>query len=225
MTISGRTILFVEDDKQQIQELSAHFSNENAVVFVSDVEEAVKYLRFINFDALVLDIVLPNSLGLELLQTVPHLPPTVIYSSLDSEHDILHALSLGAVDYIVKPCSMRLLEAKLKLRLLPTQQACMSCNGLFLNPTNKKATYYGEPIPLTSSEINLLVFLMKHHNRFFSGDELYEKIWNAKSLNSATVRKHLSSLRQKLENSCNGKELIINEFGKGYAFIGDVKFE
>ncbi len=225
MKISGRAILFVEDDKQLIHKMSDHFSVENAVVFVSSVHEARKYLRFISFDALVLDIILPDGSGLDLLKNVHNLPPTIIYSHLSNDFDILNALSLGADDYIVKPCSMQLLEAKIKLRLLPSGNVTVSSNGLVLNPITRQAKYYNDTLSLTSSEFNVLYFLMQNSNKFFTSDELYEKIWSAKSLNSATVRKHLSSMRQKLTHACPEAELIINDFGKGYSFIGEVKFE
>ncbi len=225
MKISGRAILFVEDDKQLMRRLSDYFSVENAVVFVSSIREARKYLRFISFDALVLDIILPDGCGLDLLKSMNNLPPTIIYSCLSNEYDILNALSLGAADYIIKPCSMQLLEAKIKLRLLPSGNVTLSSNGLVLNPITRQASYYNEKLSLTSSEFNVLYFLMQNSNKFFTSDELYEKIWSAKSLNSATVRKHLSSMRKKLAVACPNTELIINDFGKGYSFIGEVTFE
>ncbi len=225
MQISGKKLLFVEDDKELTLRLSEHFSEENIAVFVSNLDDAKKYLRFIQFDAVVLDLLLGETNGLKLFSATADLPPVVIYSSLGSDFDIINALSQGAVDYVVKPCSMRLLEAKLKLRLRPSREGILSSGGLKLNPVNKMAKYYEQTIPLTASEFNILYFLMKKNDRFFTSDQLYEKVWNLQSLNTATVRKHISSLRHKLTQACNGTDFIRNEFAKGYAFCGDVSAE
>ncbi len=224
MTISGRTLLFVESNKTAAEELSRHFSEENVVVLAQTMNEAEKYLHFLSFDACILDLVLPDGSGYELLRKISGRLPTVIYTALGSEADVLKALELGAVDYITKPVSMRLLEAKLKLRLLPSKNATISCGSLVLNPVSKLAKYDDTVIPLTASEFNILAYLMKHPRKFYTGDQLYERIWNAKSLNTATVRKHISSLRPKLVE-VSGKEFIVNEFGSGYAFIGDVTYQ
>ncbi len=225
MRISGRTLLFVEKDKSLLRDLSDYFAVENAALFVTELSEARKYLRFFNFDAMVLDLDDADGEGLELLKSEENLPPTVVLSSRTAESDILNALYLGACDYITKPCSMKLLEAKLKLRLRPSTNAMMSCDGLVTNPISKVAKYYDTIIPLTASEFNILAFLMKNHGQFFTSDELYEKIWRAQSYGNATIRKHISSLRQKLQNACMGREFITNEFGKGYTFPGTVVFE
>ncbi len=225
MQIIGRRLLFVEDDKTLVKNYSEYFSEENVAVCVNTLEEAKKYLRFLSFDAVVLDLVLGTSDGLELFQMVDNLPPVVVCSSLSTEYDVLNALQRGAVDYVVKPCSMRLLEARLKLRLRPTNDGLLSCEGLVINPVSKVAKFYEQPVPLTASEFNVLCFLMRNSGRFFLSDQIYEQIWHAESLNTATVRKHISALRSKLEEVCAGKAFIRNEFGKGYAFIGKVVFD
>ncbi len=225
MKISGRTLLFVEDDKRTVEQLSEHFSHDNAVIFVHTIDEAIKYLHFISFDALILDMVLPDGSGMSLLRTIKELPPTVVYSTLDTEYDIIAALKAGAIDYIVKPCSMRVLEAKVKLRLRPSKKATISSAGLVLNPMNRTARFLSATIPLTASEFNILYFLMSHSGTFFSSDEIYERIWNAKSLGTATIRKHMSSLRPKLQEACPNRDFLVNEFGHGYAFMGEVTYE
>ena len=59
---------------------------------------------------------------------------------------------------------------------------------------------------------------MSNPGTFFSSNELYEKIWLARSLNTTTIRKHISSMRRKLLDATEGKEFILTDFGKGYAF-------
>ncbi len=225
MKMRGRRILFVEDDKRLTNVIAEHFSVANLAVFVQTVDDARKYLRFLHFDAVVLDVVLGSESGLRLLQALPNLPPVVVYSVLDSEQDILRALELGAVDYIVKPCSMQLLEAKLKLRLSPARDGVLVSDGLALNPIQKSATYYEAPLHLTGSEFDILYFLMQNTGEIFPAEQLYEQLWNEQSLHNTTVRKHISSIKAKLTEVCPQREFIRNEFAKGYRFVGDVACE
>ncbi len=225
MKIRGRRILFVEDDNRLTGELFEHFSIANLAVFVRTVEDARKYLRFLHFDAVVLDVVLGEENGLRLLESLPNLPPVLVYSVLDTEYDILRALELGAVDYVVKPCSMALLEAKLKLRLSPARFGVLTSDGLSLNPTQKSATYYDASLHLTSIEFDILYFLMQNTGEIFPAEQLYEQLWQEQSLNNTTVRKHISGIKAKLTEICPQREFVRNEFGKGYHFVGEVHSE
>ena len=125
-TVCGRQLLFVEDDEKLKKEMIAYFSPVNTVFTASDVEEAINLLtKTGNFDAVVLDLILRNSMGINLFKMFPDLPPVIILSSLDGEDRILTGLTSGATDYVVKPCSMRLWK-----RILP-------CD-CFLNQTRWK---------------------------------------------------------------------------------------
>ena len=222
-TVSGRTLLFVEDDEQLKREMIAHFSPANTVFAASDVEEAVNILKERgNVDAVVLDLILKNSMGLDLFAAFPALPPVIILSSLDGEDSMYTGLTSGAADYVVKPCSMRLLEAHVALRLLPAAAAAETFGDFSINANTRVVKYKNAPIPLTPSEFNILFFLVKNRGRFFTADEIYEKIWCAPSLHTTTIRAHLSSLRRKLKAAMPAGGLIRTEFNKGYCFTGEL---
>ncbi len=221
-TVSERTLLFVEDDEKLKREIVGYFSPTNAVFTASDVEEAAELLEKRAFDAVVLDLILKGSMGLELFRAFPVLPPVVILSSLDGEDAILEGITSGAVDYVVKPCSMRLLEAHIAMRLLPKADAVETFGAFSVNATTRTVKYKGMPIALTPSEFNILFFLIKNRGRYFTADEIYEEIWSAPSLGTTVIRTHLSSLRRKLKNAMPASDVIRTEFNKGYCFTGEI---
>ena len=221
--VCDRKLLFVEDDEKLKKEMVEHFSPENAVFTASDVDEAVEILgRTGDFDAVILDLVLKNSMGTDLFKAFPVLPPVIILSSLDGEESIMTGLTSGATDYAVKPCSMRLLEAHIALRLLPKTDAEESFGDFCVNANARTLKYKNMPISLTPSEFNILFFLVKNRGRYFTADEIYEEIWCAPSLHTTTIRAHLSSLRRKLKAALPSADIIRTEFNKGYCFTGEI---
>lgn len=222
-TVCERNLLFVEDDEKLKREIICYFSPTNVVYTASDVEEAVELLtKRGNFDAVILDLILKNSMGLELFKAFPELPPVIILSSLDGDDAILEGLTSGAADYVVKPCSMRLLEAHIAMRLLPKSDAVETFGAFLVNANTRTVKYKNMPISLTPSEFNILFFLVKNRGKYFTADEIYEQIWCAPSMHTTTIRTHLSSLRRKLKAAMPASDVIRTEFNKGYCFTGEV---
>lgn len=222
-TVCERNLLIIEDDENLMREMVGYFSPQNRVFTASDVEDAVELLRERgDIDVVVLDLILKNSMGMEIFNLLPQLsPPVIILSSLDSEDTILTGLTSGAVDYIVKPCSMRLLEAHIAMRLLPKEDAIVTIGAFSVNAAMRTVKYRGKPIVLTPSEFNILFFLVKNRGIYFTADKIYEEIWCAPSLHTTTIRTHLSSLRRKLKAAMPDCNIIRTEFNKGYCFTGE----
>lgn len=223
-TVCERNLLFIEDDEALMREMTAYFSPLNTVYTASDVDEAVGILaKTGNIDAVVLDLILKNSMGLDLFKKFPVIPPppVIILSSLDGENTIFAGLTSGAADYVVKPCSMRLLEAHIAIRLLPKADAVETFGEFSVNANKRTVQYKNSPIVLTPSEFNILFFLVKNRGEYFTADEIYEKIWCAPSLGTTTIRTHLSSLRRKLKIAMPASDVIRTEFSKGYCFTGE----
>ena len=220
--VCDRKLLFVEDDEKLKNEMMAYFSPENAVFTASDVDEAVEILTDNgDIDAVVLDLILKSSLGMDLFGAFPTLPPVVILSSLDGEDNMLAGLTSGAADYVVKPCTMRLLETHIALRLLPKTDAEEKFGAFSVNANTRTVKYRNMTVALTPSEFNILFFLVKHRGKYYTADEIYEEIWCAPSLHTTTIRAHLSSLRRKLKAALPAADIIRTEFNKGYCFTGD----
>lgn len=216
--LTDRSLLFIEDDIALAEEIRKYFSVNNTVMVANDIKRADECIKLLKFDAIVTDVILPDGSGLDIFEKYDNLPPVIVLSNLGSDENILEGLYYGAIDYIVKPCSPKVLEARLQLRLSRQSKVEICASGLTLNRTSRKVSYLGNQIQLTSSEFNILQYLMTHPNTFFSSNELYEKIWLAQSLNTTTIRKHISSMRRKLLDATGGHEYILTDFGKGYAF-------
>lgn len=220
-TVNGRKLLIVEDDEKLKREIAMYFSPENLVFTAQDVDEAAEILSEEgNFDAIVLDLILKNSMGMDLLKSSA-LPPVIILSSLSGEDYIMAGLTSGAVDYVVKPCTMRLLETHIAIRLLPKADAVETFGSFSVNANTRTVKCGNAAVSLTPSEFNILFFLVKHKGRYFTADEIYEEIWCAPSLHTTTIRAHLSSLRRKLKEALPAADIIRTEFNKGYCFTGD----
>ena len=221
MKVFDRTMLFIEDDLLFAKSLTSYFEAENTVYHADTLAAAKEYIENNNFDIIVTDVILPDGTGLDIFNSFEKaMPPILVLSSLGNDEHILEGLELGAVDYIVKPCSPKVLEGRIAIRLLPKSESETSRGGLVVNAVKRTVQYHGKAIAFTSSEFNILHYLINHPGQFFSSNELYEEIWKTPALNTTTIRKHISSMRRKLVEGTGGAELILTDFGKGYAFRG-----
>lgn len=218
--IEYKSILIVEDNIQLNKSLADYFSQKNNVVSCETLLEAIHALKDKEFDIILLDVILPDGSGLKVFE-YSKATPVVILSDLGSDDNLLDGFSAGALDYIVKPASIEIIEARMSLRLLPESKGSLSSHKLVIDMTKRTAKYENIYLNLTSSEFNILMFLMQNAGTFFTASEIYEKIWKMPYLNTTTIKTLLSNLRKKMmsvSKSC--ADLIITEFGKGYAFIG-----
>lgn len=219
--VEFKNILIVEDDSGLRNSLAEYFSVINNVTACPDLNSAIAAARETVFDIVLLDIILPDGSGLNLLEYTGQ-TPVVILSDLGADSNILDGFSAGAADYIVKPSSPAVIEARMSLRLLPDSKAHIDAYGLTLNVAKRTAAYKNNSLELTSSEFNILAFLMQNAGKVYSANEIYEQVWKMPYLNGTTIKKHISNLRKKMfavSEECAA--LIISEFGRGYAFAGE----
>ena len=191
-----KNILIVEDGDKLRNSLTEYFSAMNKVTACPTLKSAISACAENEYDIMLLDLILPDE-------------------------NVIDGLSAGAADYIVKPCSPQVIEAKMSLRLLPNGKANLSSGGLTLNVQSRTAVYKNTVLDFTSSEFNILTFLMQNAGVYFNANEIYEQVWKMPHLNTETIKKHLSNLRKKLlavSDECAA--LLATKFGKGYAFIG-----
>lgn len=215
--IINRKILLVEDNTDLLREMTDYFAAKgNKIRAATSLSEAKKILDLFKPDVIVLDVILPDGSGLDLMKERENLPPVIVLSDLGDDDTMLDGFNLGACDYIVKPCSMIILETRIGLRLLSPKNAVVKCGCLVVDSRNRTAQCRGTQLALTATEFNLLWFFVNNPDRFFSSDEIYKRVWKAPALGTSTVRRHLSTLRQKLKQVAN-ENLIYTEFGKGYA--------
>lgn len=219
--VEFKNILIVEDNDNLRNSLAKYFSVANNVTACASLKSAISAAVENKYDIVVLDLILPDGSGIKLMDYIGK-TPVVILSDLGADNNIIDGFSAGATDYIVKPCSPQVLEARMSLRFSSDNEADISLHNLTLNVSKRTAVYKNQPLDLTSSEFNILAFLMQNAGKCFTASEIYDKVWKMPNLNTTTVKAHLSNLRKKmLAVSKECADLIITEFGKGYAFIGN----
>ncbi|MGC8544674.1 response regulator transcription factor [Athalassotoga sp.] len=190
-------ILLVEDDRTIGEILSLYLGKQHEVVLVDDGIEAAKIVKEDNFDLLLLDLMLPGLTG-ETLAQLASLKgiPFIIVTAKNSEEDILNGLKLGAIDYITKPFSPRILVAKVENFF--SRDSKTSKLNFHLNErelvTDKKKVY------LTPIEAKLINFMLKNRGSICKREELLSIAWEGKR-SERIVDATIKNLRKKLEGS------------------------
>jgi len=178
-------------------------------------------------DLILLDIMLPDSSGLEICarvrnHTVIAGTPIIFLTARASETDRVMGLELGANDYIVKPFSIRELIARVKVQLRPAEEIAstvLRSGMLELDRTRYQASYNGDPILLTATEFRLLEFLMSRPGIVFNRGQLLNAVWGSdRSVIDRTVDVYILRLRKKLEAAPHHTQFINSVRGFGYRF-------
>jgi DNA-binding response OmpR family regulator len=135
------------------------------------------------FDAVVLDLMLPGRSGLEILAAVRRsLPalPVIVLTARGEIEDRVEGLEAGAVDYLVKPFSMAELVARVRAHLRVLAQApasSLSAEGIEVDLLSRRVERDGQPVALSTTEFELLVYLMRHHGRVVSREQILSSVW------------------------------------------------
>jgi two-component system response regulator TrcR len=186
--------------------------------------EAVTKFEKVGPDVLVLDIMLPDMDGLQILQRVREADsytPTLFLTARDSVMDRVTGLTAGADDYMTKPFSLEELVARLRglLRrsshLAPPAEERLQVGDLTLDGPSHEVTRAGMPISLTSTEFELLRFLMRNPRRALTRTEILDRVWNYDFAGrTSIVDLYISYLRKKIDA---GREPMIHTVrGVGY---------
>ena len=219
------TIYILEDDLN-IQEIEAYALKnsgyaveefENAKSFFSRSAEKVP-------DLVLLDIMLPDMDGLEIVKKLRSRPdtvrvPIILVTAKTTELDKVKGLDIGADDYLTKPFHFEELEARIRSltrRKFIQEDVCLRCSRITFDTRTREASVDGTPLALTRKESALLEYFLLHRNRIISPEEMIEHLWDG-SVNSFSnsIRVHISSLRKKLRTAL-GYDPIQNKIGQGY---------
>lgn len=219
-------ILIVDDDTELRDAVSHMLGSLGFIVDpASNTIEAEDLLDGFTYDLIVLDWVLPDSTGIELLRKIrlagKHIP-LIMLTGKNSLKDKMDGLEGGADDYLTKPFHMKELVARINavLRRPPTiQDGSISLSGITLDAREKCVRHGTETVSVTRQEFLLLEFLMKNPGQVFSQEALVERAWTSLSESSPdTVRVHMSRLRKKLKQYVEDCP-IKTVHGLGYRFV------
>ena len=220
-------ILVVDDESTLRNTVRAYLEAEGYTVqTANDGRKALDTFRSFQPDLVVLDIMLPELDGLEVLRQLRQSSEVyvIMLTARADEIDKIVGLTLGADDYVTKPFSPRELVARIKsaLRRLGSkseQKMELISKRVRLDSDARLAWKDDQPLDLTPIEFDLLNILMKHHGHVLSRDQLIEQVWGYDYYgDDRVVDVHIGRLRKKLDDDPAQPGLIATVWGIGYRF-------
>jgi DNA-binding response OmpR family regulator len=221
-------VLIVEDDEVIAQGMARHLGAAGFdPVWVGNGEQGLARLRYEKPDVCVLDLMLPGLDGWKLIETARGESigtPIVVVSARGTEHDRVHALEIGADDYLVKPFSMKELVARVRAaarrgarREETPRGEPIEIEELRIDPREVQAYVDGENARLTPTEFRLLYQLALDRGRVSTRDELLQKLWGRReSHRDRTVDVFVRRLREKVDRRASRHTFIQTRYGVGY---------
>jgi DNA-binding response OmpR family regulator len=226
----GETILIVEDDASIREGLELNLKVEGyRVLSAEDAATGLELARSSSPELILLDLMLPDGSGLDLLRTLrreEHEMQVLILTARGLESDKVRGLQLGADDYVTKPFGLAELLARIdaalrrdRLARRRTAGARLAFGAVEVDRGAQEVTREGEPVKLTHREYELLVHLAEHPDRVFSREQLLQAVWGEDYQGTTrTVDNFISSLRNKLERDPSHPTHILTVHGAGYKF-------
>lgn len=226
-----KSLVFSVEDDQNIQnviKIALTNSNFDIQIFNSG-SELLNTLETQIPDIFLLDIMLPDMDGLEILKTLKNNPkyhsiPVMIISAKISEIDRVIGLDAGADDYLIKPFGVLELVSRVKalLRRFKPKPGLHSVetNGLIINPQKHICKYQDQSIELTKKQFDLLLLFMNHPNEIISREDILNNVWGYEYAGETrTVDVHIKEIRRKLKTAGMKEQVIETIRGIGYRLV------
>ena len=192
------------------------------VVNFDDPFVAISSIKNEKFDALILDLTLPDMDGLEILKKIREFSdiPIIISSARSDLDDKVIGLELGADDYLPKPYNPRELEARLKAIVRRKRQIDDKKSDFLVDEDSREIKYKGNLLNLTQAEFDILSYLIKNKNRTISREEFLRKIPSLNpNSNEKSIDVIISRIRQKIDENKKHPKHIVSVRGVGYKFV------
>lgn len=227
------TILIVEDDADIRAGIEIYLKNQGYQVYqAGDGVEGLDVIANHEIDLAIVDIMMPRMDGITMMMKVREKNydfPVIMLSAKSEEVDKIMGLNMGADDYITKPFTPLELLARVNSHLRrynrykealsqaePKKDTYHVIGGIELNEETVEVFVDGNPVKLTPIEFKILLLLMKNPGRVFSADEIYERIWNEKAINTDTIMVHIRKIREKIELDPKNPKYLKVVWGVGY---------
>jgi DNA-binding response OmpR family regulator len=212
-------VLLVDDEVRLLAALRRGLVAEGfAVDLAGSGPEGLELARTGDFDAVVLDVMLPGMSGFDVvrrLRAEDNWVPVLMLSAKDGDHDQADGLDSGADDYLTKPFSFVVLLARIRALLrrgVRARPVVLSSGDLTLDPATREVRRDGELVPLTPREFLLLEYLIREAGRVVSKVELLDHVWDAAADTAPNaVEVYVGYLRRKI-----GAERLVTVRGVGY---------
>jgi DNA-binding response OmpR family regulator len=222
-----KKILLIEDDADLFSLLQYNLEKEGFLLTgLQTGRGAIELCRKVRPDLILLDIMLPDSDGLDICKGMRKDPdlatiPIIFLTARAAETDRIIGLEIGANDYVVKPFSIRELIARIKLQFRNQTQPprVLEAGGIELDRTSCQVRVNGTPLALTATEFRLLEFLMTRPGVVFSREQLLNAVWGQdRAITDRAVDVYVLRLRQKVERDPANPLMIHSVRGFGYTF-------
>ena len=212
-------LLVVEDEQRLGAALKRGLTAEGMLVDLATSGPAgLEAARYGDYDAVVLDVMLPGMSGytvVRTLRTEENWVPVLMLSAKDGEYDQADGLDYGADDYLTKPFSFVVLLARLRAlarRKMPARPTILAVGALTLDPAPHAVVLAGAPVALTLREYALLEYFLRHPGRVVSKTELLDNVWDAtEDTDPNAVEVYVGYLRRKV-----GRDVLATVRGSGY---------
>jgi DNA-binding response OmpR family regulator len=227
--LSGKRILIVDDDTELLELATLQFSNVGAEVCTAvDGQEGLARVLEFQPDLVLLDIMMPKLDGWDTCTSIREISdvPIIFLTALRSDDQVVRGLDLGAVDYVAKPYSGRVLLARARAALRqttefpqPTEPLVYEDGHLTISLQKGQVHVKGEPAQLTATEYRLLGFLLRYPGQVLSYKQILDHVWGNGYQDSPNyVHVYVRHLRLKLEPEPGQPRYLLNHRGMGYRF-------
>ena len=222
-------VILVADNVPDVRStLETGLHNNYTLLFASTGNEALQRFDEQNPDLVLLDVDLPGMPSWEICRSLlgKTRVPIVFLAESHREDDAIRALGLGAVDYVTKTVSPQILLARTRAALRRKDAILPSASPmvyedeyLHIDLAAQEVFVAGKPVHLTTTEYELLIYLLKKANRVCSKDQILNQIWGAGYEASLHyVHLYIGRLRRKIEKTPSDPKYLISVYGKGYYF-------
>ena len=226
-------ILIVEDDKDIREGVGIYLKSQGYQVFMAaDGVEGLEVLEQEEIHLAIVDIMMPRMDGITMTMKLreKHDFPVIMLSAKSEEVDKVMGLNIGADDYVTKPFTPMELMArvnsqmrryrrfmeKLQEKEAQNSDTVYTIGGLEVNESTFEVRVDGAPVKVTPMEFKILLLLIKNPGRVFSADEIYERVWNERAVNTETVMVHVRNIREKIEINPKEPKYLKVVWGVGY---------
>jgi two-component system KDP operon response regulator KdpE len=225
-----RRILVVDDEERMIRFIRMNLEHDGfQVVEAFNGRQAIQKLRDTTPDLILLDVMMPDLDGFEVLETIREgsSVPVIMLTAKGEEDDRVRGLELGADDYITKPFSPREMVSRVKAVIRRTEGAGGSMHDLIevderlkIDFDRREVWLEGKLVKLRPTEYRLLYHLVQNAGWVVTHDQILTKVWGYEYRDEPHyVRLYINYLRQKLEKDPASPKYILTERGVGYRFV------
>ena len=224
-------VLVVEDDKEIREGVEIYLKSQGYQVYqAADGVEGLKVIEKEEIHLAIVDVMMPRMDGIQMTIKLREKYdfPVIFLSAKSEEVDKIMGLNMGADDYVTKPFTPMELLARVNSQLRRYRRfmeklgdkeensRIHTIGGLEINEDNVEVTVDGEPVKMTPIEYKILLLLMKNPGRVFSAEEIYERVWNERAINTDTIMVHVRNIREKIEVNPREPKYLKVVWGVGY---------